>query len=55
MPWACWEGHFGYAGPGTISSVHSSVLDQASTKYYDVAGPPTPLRQAENSKLGLCT
>ena len=52
--WACWEGHFGYAGPGTISTVHSSFLDQASTKYYDVAGPPTPLRQAENSKLGLC-
>ena len=54
MRWACWEGHFGYAGPGTISTVHSSFLDQASTKYYDVAGPPTPLRQAENSKLGLC-
>lgn len=54
MPWACWQGHFGYAGPGTISTVHSSVLDQANTKYYDVAGPPTPLRQAENSKLGLC-
>jgi hypothetical protein len=54
MPWACWRGHFGYAGPGTISTVHSSSLDRASTKYYDVAGPPTPLRQAENSKLGLC-
>jgi hypothetical protein len=54
MPWACWRGHFGYAGPGTISTVHASFLDQASTKYYDVAGPPSPLRQAENSKLGLC-
>jgi hypothetical protein len=54
MPWACWRGHFGYAGPGTMGTVHSSLLDQASTKYYDVAGPPTPLRQAENSKLGLC-
>jgi len=54
MPWGCWLGHFGYAGPGTISTTHSSFLDQASTKYYDVAGPPSPLRQAENSKLGLC-
>ncbi len=54
MPWACWLGHFGYAGPGTISTTHSTFLDQASTKYYDVAGPPSPLRQAENSKLGLC-
>jgi hypothetical protein len=54
MPWACWEGHFGYAGPGTISTAHSSLLDQANTAYYDVAGPPTPLLQAENSKLGLC-
>lgn len=54
MPWACWLGHFGYAGPGTISTTHSTLLDQASTKYYDVAGPPTPLRQAENSRLGLC-
>jgi len=54
MRWACWQGHFGYAGPGTISTVHSSFLDQANTKYYDVAGPPSPLRQAENSKLGLC-
>lgn len=54
MPWGCWLGHFGYAGPGTISTTHSSLLDQESTKYYDVAGPPSPLRQAENSKLGLC-
>jgi hypothetical protein len=54
MPWACWQGHFGYAGPGTISTVHSSLLDQASTNYFDVAGPPSPLRQAENRKLGLC-
>ncbi len=54
MRWACWEGHFGYAGPGTISTVHSSFLDQTSTKYYDVAGPPSPLRQAENTNLGLC-
>ena len=54
MPWGCWPGHFGYAGPGTISTTHSSLLDQADTQYYDVAGPPSPLRQAENSKLGLC-
>jgi hypothetical protein len=54
MPWACWLGRFGYAGPGTISTDHSTFLDQANTKYYDVAGVPTPLRQAENSKLGLC-
>jgi hypothetical protein len=54
MPWACWQGHFGYAGPGTISTVHSSLLDKTNSKYFDVAGPPTPLRQAENSKLGLC-
>lgn len=54
MSWGCWQGHFGYAGPGTISTLHSTLLDQASTNYYDVAGPPTPLRQAENSKLGLC-
>lgn len=54
MTWSCWRGHFGYAGPGTISTTHSSLLDQADTKYYDVAGPPSPLLQAENSKLGLC-
>jgi hypothetical protein len=53
-PWGCWLGHFGYAGPGTISTTHSSFLDQTSTRYYDVAGPPSPLRQAENSRLGLC-
>jgi hypothetical protein len=55
MTWACWKGHFGYAGRGTISTNHSSALDQADTKYYDVAGPPSPLRQAENSKLKLCS
>jgi hypothetical protein len=54
MPWACWRGHFGYAGPGTIATTHANALDQASTKYYDVAGPPSPLRQAENSTLRLC-
>jgi hypothetical protein len=54
MPWGCWPGHFGYAGPGTISTTHSSFLDQANTAYYDVAGPPSPLRQAENSTLRLC-
>lgn len=52
--WGCWRGHFGYAGPDTISSANESFLDRASTSYYRVAGPPTPLRQAENSKLGLC-
>lgn len=37
-----------------IHGSHSTFLDQASTKYYDVAGPPSPLRQAENSQLGMC-
>jgi hypothetical protein len=54
MPWGRWLGHFGYPGPGTTNTTHPSLLDQANTKFYDVAGPTSPLLQAKNSKLGRC-
>jgi hypothetical protein len=43
--WACWPGHFGVAGAG----LHSANNIDDPTGLVLVAGPPSPLRQAENA------
>jgi hypothetical protein len=48
VSWACWPGHFGLAGPG----LHSATNFDDPTGLVLVAGPRSPLRQAENS--GVC-
>lgn len=53
-PWACWRGHFGEAVPGVESSDANkpeTILDELSHQVF-VAGPISPLRQAENT--GVC-
>jgi hypothetical protein len=53
--WACWKGHFGEAKPGLESNQlgeQDTVLTDAREFVY-VAGPVSPLRQAENT--GVCT
>jgi hypothetical protein len=53
--WACWKGHFGEAKPGlevNATSEQDDVLTGAREFVY-VAGPVSPLRQAENT--GACT
>ncbi len=52
-PWACWEGHFGVATP---SEIGAAKLKESSTQRtidanYEVAGPRSPLWQAENGRL----
>jgi len=52
-PWACWEGHFGEA---TRSEIGAAKLNEGSFQRtidadYDVAGPRSPLWQAENGRL----
>jgi hypothetical protein len=52
-PWACWKGHFGVA---TASEVQAGKHNEDSVQlaidsYYDVAGPRSPLWQAENGHL----
>jgi hypothetical protein len=52
-PWACWKGHFGVA---TASEVGAAKLKESSIQRtidanYDVAGPRSPLWQAENGRL----
>jgi hypothetical protein len=54
-PWACWNGHFGEAIPGVeVNNANEpeSVLDQLTHQVW-VAGPQSPLRQAENT--GVCS
>jgi Vacuolar protein sorting-associated protein 62 len=52
-PWACWKGHFGVATPSEVQgSTHSeSSVQLAINDYYEVAGPVSPLWQAENGQL----
>jgi hypothetical protein len=52
-PWACWKGHFGVATPSEVEgSTHSESSAQlAINDYYEVAGPVSPLWQAENGAL----
>jgi hypothetical protein len=52
-PWACWEGHFGVA---TASEIGAAKLNEGSIQRtidanYMVAGPRSPLWQAENGRL----
>jgi Vacuolar protein sorting-associated protein 62 len=52
-PWACWRGHFGVA---TRSERGAAKLNEGSIQRtidanYDVAGPRSPLWQAENGGL----
>lgn len=52
--WACWRGHFGEAKPGLESDrlgESDNVLSRAR-EFEFVAGPASPLRQAENT--GVC-
>jgi hypothetical protein len=53
-PWACWAGHFGEAIPGVElgNGQPETLLDELRHQVL-VAGPVSPLQQAENS--GVCT
>ncbi|MBV9002485.1 MAG: hypothetical protein JO304_25750 [Solirubrobacterales bacterium] len=51
-PWACWQGHFGVA---TATEIGAARLSEGSIQRtidanYDVAGPRSPLWQAENGR-----
>jgi hypothetical protein len=52
-PWACWKGHFGVATPNEVqgSSHNEDSVQLALDDYYEVAGPRSPLWQAENGHL----
>jgi hypothetical protein len=51
-PWACWKGHFGVAPSAALpASENESSVRLAKEKYYEVAGPRSPLWQAENGHL----
>jgi hypothetical protein len=57
--WACWPGHFGEAKAGReVVDPTADTLTTAIAKYVHVAGPVSPLRQAENGQdpgYGVCT
>jgi hypothetical protein len=52
--WGCWKGHFGEAKPGLESNRlgESDNILTSARKFVFVAGPVSPLRQAENT--GVC-
>ncbi len=51
-PWACWKGHFGFAPHGIApASTNESQVQLLKDKYFEVAGPRSPLWQAENGHL----
>jgi hypothetical protein len=52
-PWACWKGHFGVATPSEVQAGkrNEDSFELAREKYYEVAGPRSPLWQAENGHL----
>ncbi len=52
-PWACWKGHFGVATPSEVqgSKQNEDSVQRALDDYYEVAGPRSPLWQAENGHL----
>lgn len=52
-PWACWKGHFGVATPSEVKAARldEDSVQRAIDKYYYVAGPRSPLWQAENGHL----
>ncbi len=49
--WACWPGHFGEATAEQVRDARRAESDprRALAKYVLVAGPRSPLRQAENA------
>jgi hypothetical protein len=55
--WACWQGHFGAQAPGLVQTAAQSTNAIARTlgreleNYVYVAGPRSPLWQAENGHL----
>jgi hypothetical protein len=59
MSWSCWPGHFGEAKHGVeVVDATADTLTQENTNYVHVAGPVSPLRQAENGQdpgYGVCT
>jgi hypothetical protein len=52
-PWACWKGHFGEATPSEIGAAKlgEGSIQRTIDAQYDVAGPRSPLWQAENGRL----
>lgn len=52
-PWACWKGHFGEATPTEIGAakLNEGSIQRAIDANYQVAGPRSPLWQAENGRL----
>ncbi len=56
-PWACWQGHFGASAPGAVQTAAQSTnaivrtLGRELKSYVYVAGPRSPLWQAENGHL----
>jgi hypothetical protein len=56
-PWACWQGHFGASAPGAVQTAAQSTtavvrtLGRELESYVYVAGPRSPLWQAENGHL----
>ncbi|MBV9004949.1 MAG: hypothetical protein JO181_09850 [Solirubrobacterales bacterium] len=52
--WGCWKGHFGEAKPGLESNRlgESDNILTSAREFVFVAGPVSPLRQAENT--GVC-
>jgi hypothetical protein len=53
MPWACWKGHFGVATKSEIGAakLKESSIQRTIDGQYQVAGPRSPLWQAENGRL----
>jgi hypothetical protein len=51
--WACWEGHFGVASATELSHAKQGegTIQRAIDANYYVAGPRSPLWQAENGRL----
>ncbi len=50
VTWACWPGHFGKAG----AALRTAGNRRDPTGLYLVAGPRSPLRQAENADAHTC-
>ncbi len=52
-PWACWRGHFGVATRTEIGNARKteSSIQRTLDENYQVAGPRSPLWQAENGRL----
>ena len=55
VPWACWRGHFGVATRSEIGAarLRESSIQRTIDANYEVAGPRSPLWQAENGRLAV--